>query len=47
MAVEPHAGGSPQALGALVVAEHDPLSGPVKLIGIKPECRSVTALLLE
>jgi tripartite-type tricarboxylate transporter receptor subunit TctC len=37
MAVEPPAGGSPEALGALVIAEHDKLSKLVKLIGIKPE----------
>ncbi len=37
MAVEPPAGGTPEALGALVVAEHDKLSKLVKLIGIKPE----------
>lgn len=37
MSVEPPAGGSPEQLGALVVAEHEKLSKLVKLIGIKPE----------
>jgi len=37
MAVEPPAGGTPEALGALVTAEHEKLTKLVKLIGIKPE----------
>jgi tripartite-type tricarboxylate transporter receptor subunit TctC len=37
MAVEPPAGGTPEALGALVRAEYDKLSKLVKIVGIKPE----------
>ncbi|MCC6473171.1 MAG: tripartite tricarboxylate transporter substrate binding protein [Burkholderiales bacterium] len=37
MAIEPPAGGTPQALGALVGAEREKLARLVKIVGLKPE----------